>query len=303
MPVKIPFRRELKFEYGAVAELSPLIRRVIANNPSPFTLHGTGTYILGHGDVAVIDPGPADEAHIAAILAATRGERISHVLVTHTHMDHSPGCALLREYTDAPTYAFGPHGSGIETDDDSVVKLEESADHDFEPTIRVRHGEVIAADGWSVECVYTPGHTSNHTCYALREERALFTGDHVMAWSTSIISPPDGDMHRYMSSLELLLDRDDALYWPTHGPSVLDPKALVKAFIAHRREREEQIIACIEQGQHQITAMVPMMYTDLPEFMYGAAARSVLSAVVYLVQRGELRCNGPVALTAEYFRA
>ncbi len=303
MGVKIPFRRELEFEYGVVAELSPRIRRVIANNPSPFTLHGTGTYILGHGDVAVIDPGPADPQHIAAILAATEGERISHVLVTHTHMDHSPGCALLREHTDAPTYAFGPHGSGTEAEEDSGVKLEESADHDFDPTIRVRHGEVLAADGWSVECVYTPGHTSNHTCFALSEERALFTGDHIMAWSTSIISPPDGDMRRYMASLELLLERDDAVYWPTHGPAVLDPKGHVKAFIAHRREREEQIIACIERGQHQIEDMVPTMYVDLPEFMYRAAGRSVLSAVMYLVQRGELRCDGPATLTADYFRA
>ena len=300
MGVKIPFRRELDFEYGAVAELSPLIRRVIAKNPSPFTLHGTGTYILGHGDVAVVDPGPADPKHIDAIVAATAGERISHVLVTHTHSDHSPGCALLREHTDALTYAFGPHGSGLE---DDSVKLEESADLAFTPDVRVRHGEVIAADGWSVECVYTPGHTSNHMCFALREERTLFSGDHVMAWSTSIISPPDGDMRRYMASLALLLERDDALYWPTHGPAVLDPKGHVEAFIAHRREREEQILACIDRGVHKIPDMVPTMYTELPEFMYGAAARSVLSAVVYLVERNELRSDGPASLTAEYFRA
>lgn len=300
MGVKIPFRRELEFEYGAVAELSPRIRRVIAKNPSPFTLHGTGTYILGRGDVAVIDPGPADSNHIDAILAATAGERISHVLVTHCHSDHSPGCALLREHTDALTYAFGPHGSGLQ---DDSVKLEESADLKFDPDVRVRHGEVIAADGWSVECVYTPGHTSNHMCYALREERTLFTGDHVMAWSTSIISPPDGDMRRYMASLALLLERDDALYWPTHGPAVLDPASHVEAFIAHRREREEQILGCIDRGVHKIPDMVPTMYTELPEFMYGAAARSVLSAVMYLVERNELRSDGPVTLTAEYFRA
>jgi glyoxylase-like metal-dependent hydrolase (beta-lactamase superfamily II) len=300
MGVKIPFRRELEFEYGAVAYLSPRIRRVIANNPSPFTLYGTGTYILGRGNVAVIDPGPADPHHIDAILAATAGETITHLLITHTHTDHSPGCRLLRDRCDAKSYAFGAHGSGVE---DDSVKIEESADQDFVPDVHVRHGDVVEADGWSVECVYTPGHTSNHMCYALREDRALFTGDHVMAWSTSVISPPDGDMRRYMESLALLLERDDALYWPTHGPAVLNPKPHVEAFIAHRRDREAQILACIDRGQRQIDAMVPTMYADLPEFMYRAAARSVLSAVMYMVQRGELRSNEPISLTAEYFRA
>lgn len=297
MAVKIPFRRELSFEYGVVAKLSPLIRRVIAHNPSPFTLHGTGTYIIGRGNVAVIDPGPADPRHIDAILDALAGERISHVLVTHTHMDHSPGCAILRNHTDAPTYAYGPHGSGNAVDD---VRIEEDADRAFVPDREVRHGDRIEGDGWRIECVYTPGHTSNHMCYALEDERALFTGDHVMAWSTSVISPPDGDMQRYMESLDLLLERDDALYWPTHGPAVLDPHTHVRAFIAHRREREQQIIACVENGTTRIRDMVPQMYADLPEFMYPAAARSVLAAVVYLVQRGELHTDGEVNVDASY---
>jgi glyoxylase-like metal-dependent hydrolase (beta-lactamase superfamily II) len=297
MPVKIAFRRELSFEYGVVAELSPLIRRVIAHNPSPFTLHGTGTYIIGRGNVAIIDPGPADPRHIDAVLDAVAGEHISHVLVTHTHMDHSPGCAILRNHTDAPTYAFGPHGSGSDIDD---VRIEEDADRAFVPDREVRHGDRIEGDGWRIECVYTPGHTSNHMCYALEDERVLFTGDHVMAWSTSVISPPDGDMQRYMESLDLLLERDDALYWPTHGPAVLDPHTHVRAFIAHRREREQQIIACVENGTTRIRDMVPQMYADLPEFMYPAAARSVLAAVVYLVQRGELHTDGEVSVDASY---
>lgn len=297
MSVKIPFRREVEFEYGAVSELSPLIRRVIAHNPSPFTLHGTGTYILGKGNVAVVDPGPADPNHIRAIVDAVRGERITHVLVTHCHTDHSPGCRLLREFTDAPTHAFGPHGSGV---DEEGVQIEEAADNDFAPDQRVRHGEVIQGDGWSVECVYTPGHTSNHMCYALREEKTLFSGDHVMAWSTSVISPPDGDMRRYLASLELLLDRDDARYWPTHGPSVDDTKGHVRAFIAHRREREQQILACIESGTYEIKKMVPQMYADLPEFMYGAAARSVLASIIYLAQREELVVEGELGLKGIY---
>jgi len=296
MGVKIPFRRELEFEYGAVAELSPLVRRVIARNPSPFTFHGTGTYIVGRGNVAVIDPGPADPAHVDAIFDAIPGERVSHVLVTHTHLDHSPACALVRDRCDAPTYGFGPHGSGLDDD----VQVEEGGDRLFKPDKVVRHGDRIAGDGWTMECVYTPGHTSNHMCYALTEERTLFTGDHVMAWSTSVISPPDGDMKRYMDSLDLLLERDDARYWPTHGPAVLKPHAHVRAFIAHRREREQQIIACLENGIDKITKMVPQMYADLPEFMYPAAARSVLAAVVFLVQRGEVATDDPVNVSASY---
>jgi len=295
--VKIPFRRELEFEYGAVTQISPNIRRVIAHNPSPFTLYGTGTYIIGKGNVAVIDPGPADAKHIDAVLDATRGERITHILVTHTHTDHSPGCRLLREYCDAPTYAFGPHGSGIE---EEGVQIEESADHDFDPDHAVRHGDRIDGVDWSMECVYTPGHTSNHMCYALPDEKVLFTGDHVMAWSTSVISPPDGDMRRYLQSLELLLARDDAYYWPTHGPAVLEPKRHVRAFIAHRHDREQQILRCIEGGTQLINDMVPKMYTELPEFMYPAAARSVLAAVVHLVQRGEIVADGDAGLNARY---
>ena len=297
MGVRIPFRRDLDFEYGVSAAVSPNIRRVVANNPSPFTLYGTGTYILGHGNVAVVDPGPADPAHIEAVLAATRGETITHLLVTHTHADHSPGCALLRESCDAPAYGYGPHGAGKL---EEGVVVEEGGDMDFDPDVQVRHGQVIEGDGWSVECVYTPGHTSNHVCYQLREERALFSGDHVMGWSTSIVSPPDGDMENYMASLDLLLRRDDALYWPTHGPAITAPKPHVEAFIAHRIEREEQIKACLADGVPRIREMVPTMYADLPEFMYPAAARSVFAAMVYLVQRGEVTCRGEIGVDAEY---
>ncbi len=301
MPVKIPFRRELSFEYGEVVQLTPGIRRVIAKNPSPFTLYGTGTYIIGRGQVAVVDPGPDDDAHIQAIRAATEGEEITHILVTHTHRDHSPGCRPLQQHCNAKTYAYGPHGSGQREDN---VKIEEGSDLDFRPDVEVRHGDVIEGGDWSVECVYTPGHTSNHMCFQYREEKALFTGDHVMGWSTSVISPPDGDMRAYMDSLALLLDRNDAIYWPTHGPAITEPKRHVEAFIAHRREREEQILACIDRGVSQIREMVPLMYNDLPEFMYPAARRSVLAAVVYLVQRGILRPEGEaVDMDARYRRA
>ncbi len=297
MAVQIPYRRKMDFEYGAVDQLSPGIRRIIANNPSPFTFHGTGTYILGTGDVAVIDPGPAVPEHVDAILKATHGERITHVLITHTHNDHSPAWQLLKQHCDAKAYAYGPHGAGkIE----QGVQVEEGGDTAFQPDIRVTHGQIIDGGNWSVECVYTPGHTSNHICYQLRGEKALFTGDHVMGWSTSIISPPDGDMKQYMDSLRLLLNRDDALYWPTHGPCIDEPKAHVQAFIDHRLEREQQIIDCLTKGIHNIRAMVPPMYADLPEFMYPAAARSVFAAVAYLVERGRVRCTGTLSIDAHF---
>lgn len=300
MAVKIPFRRQMEFDYGSVEQIAPRIRRVIANNPSPFTLYGTGTYILGEEEVAVIDPGPADAEHINAILTATAGEKITHILVTHTHMDHSPGCRLLKAHCDASTYAYGPHGAGKL---EQGVPVEEGGDMDFVPDVLVTDGEIIEGKNWTVECVYTPGHTSNHMCFQLKEAKALFTGDHVMGWSTSIISPPDGDMAAYLASLEKLLTRDDEVYWPTHGPAIEEPKAHVRAFIEHRKEREQQILDQIDQGQHIIADMVPLMYKDTPEFMYPAAARSVLAAMENLVQTGVLATDSEISLDAHYRRA
>ena len=297
MSVKIPFRRELDFTYRTIETIAPGIRRIVAENPSPFTLHGTGTYIIGEGQVAVIDPGPADSAHIDALVKGLEGETISHVLVTHTHMDRSPGCALLREYTQAPTYAYGPHGAGKL---ESGVQVEEGGDMEFSPDVRVKDGEIIQGEGFSIECVYTPGHTSNHVCFQYREAQALFTGDHVMGWSTSIISPPDGDMGEYLKSLEKLLDRDDKVYWPTHGPSIEDPKSFVKKFIEHRQEREDQITDCLRRGLTTIEVMVPDMYQGLPEFMYPAAARSVLAAMEHMANKGTIATDGAITLDAVY---
>lgn len=287
-------KRDISFDYGVAQALSPLVRRVIARNPSPFTYTGTGTYIVGRGKVAVIDPGPSDESHITAILDAVCEETITHVLVTHTHMDHSPGCRLLREATPAPTFGFGPHG-GDATD---TIKVEEGADWEFSPDVRVVHGELIRGDGWSFECVHTPGHTSNHMCFGLREEAALFTGDHVMGWSTSVISPPDGNMRDYMRSLKMLLEREDTCYYPTHGPPILDPHAHVAAFIAHRLAREQQIRECLARGPMRITEMVPIMYKGTQQTLFPAAARSVLAAVELMRSRGEVGCDGNLDVNA-----
>lgn len=299
MATPIPFVRDIAFEYGECDVLSPSIRRVVAKNPSAFTFTGTGTYILGKKRVAVIDPGPRDAAHIDAILAATQGEEISAILITHTHADHSPGAALLREHCDARTYGFGPHGAGKNTEDQVVV--EEGGDMDFVPDEVVQHGDRVGTGDWEVECVYTPGHTSNHICYRLPKEKVLFTGDHVMGWSTSVISPPDGDMASYMNSLDLLLQYEDSTYWPTHGPAITKPQQHVRAFIEHRQERESQIIDQLKQGHHRIAEMVPHMYKQVDKRLHPAAARSVYAAILYMVERERLRCDGEITQQASFF--
>ena len=295
----IPFVRDIKFEYGICDELSPMIRRVVAKNPSAFTYTGTGTYIIGRGQVAVIDPGPRDQQHVDAILAATQGERISSILITHTHNDHSPATELLLEHCDARTYGFGPHGAGKNTEDDVVV--EEGGDMAFSPDEEVRHGDRLSGGEWEVECVYTPGHTSNHICYRLGKEGVLFTGDHVMGWSTSVISPPDGDMADYMKSLALLLESPDEAYWPTHGPAITKPQAHVKAFVAHRLERESQIIEQLKRHRHLISDMVPIMYKDVDQRLYPAAARSVYAAALYMLDKELIRCEGEPSLDSPFY--
>ncbi|MXW06834.1 MAG: MBL fold metallo-hydrolase [Gammaproteobacteria bacterium] len=290
MSVDIPFVRDMQFTYGVSQQVSQRIRRVIAHNPSPFTYFGTGTYLVGSGRVAVIDPGPADPDHIDAILLATQNEEITHLVVTHTHLDHSPGCALLKKHCVAKTYGYGPHGAN--TSDDWFV--EEGCDTEFDPDVAVRHHDVIKGENWSLTCVYTPGHTSNHMCYILNEEKALFSGDHVMGWSTSVISPPDGDMESYMASLRLLLEYDLDVYWPTHGPPITEPIPHVEAFIQHRLHRERQIVECCKRNDQTISELVPLMYENLDPILYPAARRSVYAAVRFMVKRGLLRMDGPL---------
>lgn len=294
---EIPFVRDIDFEYGRMDAVSPSIRRLIARNPGPFTYTGTGTYVIGRGEVAVIDPGPLLDDHLKALLNALAGETVTHILVTHTHADHSPLAARLKERTGAPTYAYGPHGAGKA---EEGVAVEEGGDMAFAPDHNVRDGDRIEGRGWSVECVFTPGHTSNHMCFALTEERALFTGDHVMGWSTSVVVPPDGDMGAYMASLRKLLERNDEVFWPTHGPPVRDPRPFVEAFIAHRRARDTQILRCLKDGVNRIPDMVAIMYRDVDRRLHPAAARSVHAHLVHMVETGRAACDGAPALDAEY---
>ena len=264
--------------------LSPQVRRIVARNPGPFTFHGTGTYLVGHGHVAVIDPGPDIAEHIDQILTALDGETLTHILVTHTHRDHSPGARLLQQATGAKTYGFGPHPISADKTD-----VEAGGDSDFHPDEVIGDGDTITGHGFTFDVIHTPGHLSNHLCFSLREEEALFCGDHVMGWSTSVISPPDGDMKDYFASLRKLLPRTERIYYPTHGSPILEPQQFVAAYIAHREAREAQILACIKEGATSIFDIVAIIYRDVPRQLHPAAARSVLAHLIHLEQQGQIK--------------
>jgi glyoxylase-like metal-dependent hydrolase (beta-lactamase superfamily II) len=296
MAVEIPFRRDFAYEYGKLEQVAPGIRRIIARNPGPFTFRGTGTYVIGEGKVAVIDPGPDLPEHIEALLMDLAGEEVTHILVTHTHRDHSPAAAAVKEATGAPTYGFGPHAGGRRGE----PGVEEGGDWDFVPDIVVSDGGEIAGDGWHFEAVHTPGHTSNHLCFALPDSGILFSGDHVMGWSTSVIAPPDGNMAAYMASLDKLLQRRDATYWPTHGPAITEPHEHVRAFIAHRREREAGVLDCLKAEIGGVDAMVERLYIGLNPNLKRAAGRSLLAHLVDLIERGKVACDGSPTTQATY---
>lgn len=299
MPVDIPFRREFAFEYGRLEPVAPGIRRIVARNPSPFTFKGTGTYVVGEGEVAVIDPGPDLAEHVAALLDGLAGERVTHILVTHTHRDHSPAAKPLKAATGASTYGFGPHAGGRRGE----PGIEEGGDWDFTPDVTLEDGDGIAGAGWRFDAVHTPGHTSNHLCFALPEHGVLFSGDHVMGWSTSVIAPPDGDMSAYMTSLDKLLSRRDRVYWPTHGPAITEPQPHVRAFIAHRREREAGILGCLTSGPQRIEAIVDQLYVGLAPGLRHAAGRSVHAHLLDLAARGIVDSDGPPVIDALFSRA
>ncbi|HEY1707979.1 MAG TPA: MBL fold metallo-hydrolase [Rhizomicrobium sp.] len=285
----IPFIRTFDVPYEDEVRVSPLITRVLAKNPSPFTFKGTGVYIVGGHNVAVIDPGPDMPEHVEALKRALAGRTVTHILVTHTHTDHSPAAKPLKEWSGAKTYGFGPHGSGHHGDGPT---LEEGGDRTFNPDVRVTDGEIIEGDGWTFECVHTPGHCSNHICFALKEEKALFTGDHIMGWSTTVVTPPDGDMREYFASVRKLQPRDDRILYPTHGAPITDPKPFLQAYLDHRLDRERQIVACIEGGLDTIPAMVARMYADVDKRLHPAASRSVLAHLIQLEEEGRVRRDG-----------
>jgi glyoxylase-like metal-dependent hydrolase (beta-lactamase superfamily II) len=269
--------------YAIAQQISPLIRRVLARNASPFSYTGTQTYLVGHGDVAVIDPGPYgdDPAHVGELVRLLGQERISAIMCTHTHRDHSPAAAPLKELTGAPIIGCAPlmlHDDGPRAD--------AGFDDTYAPDRVLTDGEALRGTGWTLTAVATPGHTSNHLCYALAEEKALFSGDHIMGWSTTVVSPPDGDMADYMASLALMISRDDKVYYPAHGPQVDTPQRLARGMMGHRKQREGQIMRLLEKGVGAIPDMVAEMYKGLDVRLRGAAGRSVLAHLIDLERRG-----------------
>ncbi len=304
--MSIPFVTLADPHYGEVVQVAPLIRRVVANNPSKFTYHGTGTYIVGEGDVAVVDPGPALDSHRDALTAALTGSRVTAILVTHCHNDHSPLAAWLREFTGAPTLAFGPHrvdpnwvddAPPEEPDDadaaDGAAKVEEALDLAFDPDVRVADGEVAAAgEGWTLRALHTPGHTSNHLCFWMDEQRALFSGDHIMGWSTTVIAPPDGDMRDYFASLQRVRMLDPAVLWPTHGAPVTEVRPFVDAFVQHRLEREAAVLAAVREGVALVPDIVARLYVSVDQKLHRAAGRSVLAHLIKLLADGLVSCDG-----------
>lgn len=287
-------------EYGISVAVNKGLLRLTANNPSAFTFHGTNSYIVGTDTLAIIDPGPEDDAHFKALLAAIAGRPVSHIFVSHTHRDHSPLAKRLKEQTGALVVAEGPHRPARPYYSGEINMLEASADIDFAPDLALADGAKIDGDGWSLRGIHTPGHAANHMAFGLEGTGILFSADHVMAWATSIVAPPDGSMSDYMTSLEKLLERDDSIYLPGHGGAVTKPAAFVRGLRAHRKMRERAILERIVQGDRTIHDMVKAIYRDTDPHLHGAAALSVLAHLEDLVSRGEITTDGHPSLNSIY---
>lgn len=296
----IPFDKRFDLPPGRVEEVAPGIRRILCNNPGPFTFKGTVSYIVGRGRVAIIDPGPLDEAHIAALLDAVRGETVTHIFITHTHRDHSPAAARIKAATGAPTLGEGPHRPARPLNIGEARPLDSSGDMDFRPDRVLADGDVVDGAGWSLEAITTPGHCANHMAFALKGTDVLFAGDHVMAWSTPVVAPPDGAMSDYMASLDKLARRAETTYYPGHGGAVRDAPRFVQHFIRHRRAREAAILDQLKAGETDIPSMVQKIYVGLDPRLTRAAGLSVLAHLEDLVARGKVATDGAPAAGGRY---
>jgi glyoxylase-like metal-dependent hydrolase (beta-lactamase superfamily II) len=297
----LPFRAKFDPRHGEAVDITDTIQRITAPNFGAFTFHGTNTYIVGEKNVAVIDPGPEDDSeHYQDILRALKGRQVSHIIITHTHVDHSPLSRRLARETGAPVYAEGPHRAARDLHLGEINALDASGDRDFEPDVQITHGDLIKGDGFSLEAVFTPGHTANHMAFALKESAFLFSGDHVMAWATSIVAPPDGNMADYMQSLETLLNRKETTYLPGHGGRLHKAREFVRGLRTHRKMRETAILHRIQKGDRTIPEIVSVIYKDTDKRLHGAAALSVFAHIEDLLQKGKIACAGPPGLASRY---
>lgn len=296
----VRFERTFEPAYGQAVPVADNVQRLTVNNPSPFTFLGTNTYIVGRTSVVVIDPGPDDDRHYDALKAALAGRQVSHIAVSHTHRDHSPLARRLKADTGAIIVAEGPHRPSRPLHVGETNPFAESSDVDFIPDLALSDGEMLSGDGWTLEAIHTPGHTANHVAFAMKDTGIVFSADHVMAWATSIVAPPDGSMADYMASLERLLRRDDRLYLPGHGGPVLEPAAFLRGLRAHRRMRERAVLERIRAGDRVITDMVAAIYRDTDKRLHGAAALSVLAHLEDLVEKGRVSTDGPPRLGGIY---
>jgi glyoxylase-like metal-dependent hydrolase (beta-lactamase superfamily II) len=288
----IPFQREMDFAYGRADQVSPRIQRVVARNPGPFTFLGTGTYIIGGETVAVIDPGPLLDEHLDALLAALVGRKVSHILTTHTHADHSPLAHPLQARVGGTI--LGRSAPGLDSG------FEEAEEKGFRPDAEIADDEIIAGPGWTLQAIATPGHASNHVCYALAEEQALFCGDHIMGWSTTVISPPDGDMTDYYASLDKVQAHGFEVLWPTHGPPVREVGPFIDAYREHRHRRERQIVKELQAGPRTIAELTPRLYAGVDKRLWGAARHSVLAHLIHMVGQGVVACDVRPDMDATY---
>lgn len=286
--------------YGKPVEVAPLVRRLTVNNPSPFTFHGTNSYIVGDRSLAVIDPGPDDEAHLAALIEAIGGRPVSHILVSHTHRDHSPLARRLAALTGAPMLAEGPHRPARPLRTGEAGRLDASGDTEFRPDMMLADGQVIDGEGWQLRAILTPGHAANHAVFALEGTGILFSADHVMAWSTTVIAPPDGAMADYMASLDKLLARRDRLFFPGHGGPVKEPARFMRGLKAHRKMREKAIIERLRAGDRSIPQMVAQIYRETDPRLHGAAGLSVLAHLEDLAAKGIVSTDGELSIDAVY---
>ncbi len=296
----LPFSREMKFKYGALEQVAPGLRRIVCHNPGPFTFKGTNLYVIGRGEVAVVDPGPDTVGQLNVLANVLAGETVTHIAVTHTHSDHSGAVAALRERTGALTCGMPRRA------DDPAIGAKGPSGYDFITPVNydmpLRHGSKIAGPGWEIEAVHTPGHAPDHLCYFIESGNILLSGDHVMGWNTSVIAPPEGHMGSYMRSLELLMERDEAVYYPAHGGPVREPQRYVKALIFHRRWRENEVVECLRGGLDSVAGMVPRMYNGIDPSLSGAAALAVFAQLEYLTEKGTVvtKRPGPIAIDQEF---